>query len=176
MKDIMIDIETMGTKPYSVILSIGAVKFDINTGDIGEQFYRVIDVKSSKKAGLVFDFDTVMWWANQPDDVRDSILEGKSSLFLVLCDLMMFIGTDKATLWSNSPSFDLSLIRNACERVDIEPIWQYWQERDVRTISGLNPEVRKNMSQNGIPHHAISDCIYQVKYLVSTLSKLKINS
>lgn len=171
----MIDIETMGTKPYSVILSIGAVKFDRYTGEIGDEFYRVIDVKSSKKAGLIFDFDTVMWWANQPEDVRNSILEGKNSLFLVLADLMMFIGNSAATVWSNSPSFDLCLIRNACERVDIDPIWQFWQERDVRTISALAPDIRKTLPREGNAHNALDDCKSQISYLVATLKNLKLN-
>lgn len=174
MKDVMIDIETMGTKPYSVILSVAAIRFDVKTGEIGDTFYRIIDVKSAKKAGLIFDFDTVIWWSNQPEDVRNSILKGENRLLLVLHDLMMFIGTESRAIWSNSPSFDLSLIRNACERLDIDPIWQYWEERDVRTVSSLMPEVRKSMLREGIHHNALDDCMFQIKYLVATLSELKI--
>lgn len=174
MKDIMIDIETVGTDPYSVILAIAAVKFDIRTGEVGEQFYRTIDIKSSRKAGLSFDFDTLWWWMGQDENVRNMVFNGKEALVNVLLDLMLFIGDDKEVeIWANSPSFDLSLIQNACERVDIETIWRYWQERDVRTISNLLPDIRKNMKREGAAHHPVSDCIHQINYLVATLNQLK---
>lgn len=174
MKDIMIDIETLGTKPYSVILSIGALKFDIKTGEIGEEFHRVIDVKSCKKAGLDLDFDTLVWWTNQPEAVRNSVFKGENRLSSVLFNLDMFI-CETERIWSNSPSFDLSLIRNAYERIGLEPAWNYLQERDVRTISALRPEIRETCFREGIAHNAIDDCKFQVKYLVKTLSELKIN-
>ena len=44
MKHIMIDLETMGNKSYSAIVSIGAVKFDIKTGETGETFYRNVNL------------------------------------------------------------------------------------------------------------------------------------
>ncbi|MCV5360349.1 3'-5' exoribonuclease, partial [Escherichia coli] len=39
MKHLMIDLETMDNKPTSAIASIGAVFFDPETGEMGEQFY-----------------------------------------------------------------------------------------------------------------------------------------
>ncbi|MGJ1499919.1 3'-5' exonuclease, partial [Sphingobacterium spiritivorum] len=112
MKNVMIDIETLGTKPYSVILSIGAIEFDINTGEIKDTFYRVINTRTSHEAGLLTDLDTIKWWLLQNDESRDKLLKGESYLILSLVDLMLFVGEDKSTcVWSNSPSFDLSLIR-----------------------------------------------------------------
>lgn len=52
MKHIMLDIETMGNQSYSSILSIGAVKFDLNTGETGDEFYTTIDLKSCLDLGL----------------------------------------------------------------------------------------------------------------------------
>ena len=38
MKHVMIDIETMGNMSHSAIVSVGAVRFDLETGEIGEKF------------------------------------------------------------------------------------------------------------------------------------------
>lgn len=58
----MLDLETFGTKPGSVIRSIGAVMFDLD-GRTGPEFYRNIDEESCVKAGLTYDPSTVSWWA-----------------------------------------------------------------------------------------------------------------
>jgi DNA polymerase III epsilon subunit-like protein len=47
-KDVMLDIETLGNRPYSIILSIGAVEFDPRTGNMGNEFYVLIDHVSSR--------------------------------------------------------------------------------------------------------------------------------
>jgi hypothetical protein len=51
VKNVMIDIETLGTRPGSVILSIGACRFGAD--GIGEEFYRAIDVLDSLMAGAL---------------------------------------------------------------------------------------------------------------------------
>jgi hypothetical protein len=48
----MIDLETMGNKPNAPIVSIGAVFFEPSTGELGDEFYRVVSLKSSMDAVL----------------------------------------------------------------------------------------------------------------------------
>ena len=38
MKDIMLDLETLSLDNNAVVVSIGAVKFDLATGETGETF------------------------------------------------------------------------------------------------------------------------------------------
>jgi len=52
---VMLDIETLGVSPGCVILSLSAVEFDINTGELGESFNMGIDIKSCVDAGLTID-------------------------------------------------------------------------------------------------------------------------
>ena len=40
---VMLDLETMGRKSNSALVSIGAVEFDLITGETGREFYKVID-------------------------------------------------------------------------------------------------------------------------------------
>lgn len=81
MRNVMIDLETFGTRPGSVIVSIGAVEFSMD--GIGEAYYRAIDVASSLLAGLTIDEITVKWWREQ-DILAQRPLIGGSAIGLVL--------------------------------------------------------------------------------------------
>ena len=49
----MLDLETLGNKPGSVIASIGAVKF--GDGKIIDKFYRTINMQSCVRIGIALD-------------------------------------------------------------------------------------------------------------------------
>ncbi|WP_414669201.1 3'-5' exoribonuclease domain-containing protein, partial [Escherichia coli] len=56
---LMIDLETMGKNPDAPIISIGAIFFDPQTGDMGPEFSKTIDLET---AGGVIDRGTIKWW------------------------------------------------------------------------------------------------------------------
>ncbi|MCQ6172750.1 3'-5' exoribonuclease, partial [Escherichia coli] len=56
---LMIDLETMGKNPDAPIISIGAIFFDPQTGDMGPEFSKTIDLNT---AGGVIDRDVIKWW------------------------------------------------------------------------------------------------------------------
>ena len=58
--NVMVDLETLGNGSESVIISIGAVEFDPETGELGREFYKVVDAQSCVDAGLKIDASTVM--------------------------------------------------------------------------------------------------------------------
>ena len=47
MNNLMIDLETMGKNKDAPIVSIGAVFFTPETGDIGQEFYTVVSLESA---------------------------------------------------------------------------------------------------------------------------------
>ncbi|EGH0449045.1 3'-5' exoribonuclease, partial [Escherichia coli] len=53
---LMIDLETMGKNPDAPIISIGAIFFDPQTGDMGPEFSKTVDLET---AGGVIDRDTI---------------------------------------------------------------------------------------------------------------------
>ncbi|WP_054413031.1 exonuclease, partial [Escherichia albertii] len=59
---LMIDLETMGKNPDAPIISIGAIFFDPQTGDMGPEFSKTVDLET---AGGVIDRDTIKWWLKQ---------------------------------------------------------------------------------------------------------------
>ncbi|HBA8728931.1 TPA: exonuclease, partial [Escherichia coli] len=67
---LMIDLETMGKNPDAPIISIGAIFFDPQTGDMGPEFSKTIDLET---AGGVIDRDTIKWWLKQSREAQSAI-------------------------------------------------------------------------------------------------------
>ena len=51
MRDVMLDLETMGKCPDAAIIAIGAVEFDVKTPQIGEKFYALVNLESAVLSG-----------------------------------------------------------------------------------------------------------------------------
>jgi hypothetical protein len=176
MKHICIDIETLGTKPGSVILSIGAVQFDIVTGETGKQFYINIDAVDSQKNGLTIDASTALWWMKQSDEARKSLEDNCTTLKAALNSFEAWledINDKDVQIWANAPSFDLILLRSAYEAIEMGAPWFYWQERCIRTLIAFNPILKKQIV-NEFPHNAMGDCLYQIKYCVAIYNSINI--
>lgn len=173
MKDIMIDIETLSHKSNGVIISIGAVYFDIKTGNIGSRFYINIDPESCIKSGLTMSSSTVMWWMQQDKQAINKLSKNACDLRYALQQLDRFVDFD-SILCGNSARFDLGMLNNAYDALDMPLPWKYYQERDVRTLVAFNPELKKQII-NDLPHDAISDCLYQIKYCSAIYNSININ-
>ena len=169
-KHLMVDIETMGTEPYSSIVSIGAVEFDLQTGKTGKSFYRNISLKSCEEIGLKLNADTVMWWMKQSDEARESLTYGPvDDIVAVLDSFTDFCSQEKYEIWGNSARFDLGLLQNAYDVIG-EPIpWDHRKERDVRTLVALYPKAKKAQTWDGTDHNALSDCYKQIDYCHQTV-------
>ncbi|EOR6896851.1 RecE family exodeoxyribonuclease, partial [Escherichia coli] len=68
---LMIDLETMGKNPDAPIISIGAIFFDPQTGDMGPEFSKTIVLET---AGGVIDRDTIKWWLKQSREAQSAIM------------------------------------------------------------------------------------------------------
>ena len=72
--DVMLDLETMGRKSNSALVSIGAVEFNLLTGETGREFYKVIDLKSCLDLGLQVEASTIYFWLTEASQAaRDAI-------------------------------------------------------------------------------------------------------
>jgi hypothetical protein len=177
MKDLMIDIETLGTKPGCVILSISAIWFDIETGGIGDQFDMHIDVNDAVEKGLTINLETVQWWMGQDVEARIKVLcNDGCTLSDVLLSFVEFFNKNKGNdvqIWGNSPSFDLAIMKSAFEKVKLPIPWKHYQERDVRTLVMFAPHIKKQTEFKGIPHYGIDDCKHQINYCCTIYKKLR---
>ena len=168
----MIDLETLSTKPNAVILSIGAVEFDIETGDIGESFFININVQDCLNHGLEVEGSTIVWWLEQSDDARSKITNSHAAMLEDALDSFTAFFKNNYQVWGNSARFDLGILHNAYDKVGKRTPWNFRKERCVRTLVSMAPEVKANHFFTGVPHDPIDDCKNQIKYCVATWNKL----
>ena len=181
MEHVMLDLETMGNGSEAAIVAIGACFFDPQTGEVGEEFYRVVSLQSSVDAGLQMDASTVQWWMKQGDDARFVFKDPEAvDLVLALADFDSWIDVygsrDRVKVWGNGASFDNVILRNAYHLVWREPAWKFWNDRDVRTVVELGRVVgfdpKKDMPFEGVQHNALADAVHQARYVSAVYRRL----
>ena len=179
MRHIMLDLETLGTKPGSVILSIGAVLFDPKTGELGETFYSVISLFSSREAGLTVDPNTQAWWDKQSDDARSVLSSSKNPACPTLTQVLTFfkewvqehtIEKQNRLIWGNGASFDVPLLDAAYASVGLTPPYDYWGNMCYRTMKNLYRDVVPP-KREGTHHNALDDARYQAQHLIAILKE-----
>jgi len=167
MIDIMLDLETMGKGNNAAIAAIGAVNFDLTTGEIGEGFYEVVDLESSVAAGGVMDVSTVLWWMQQSDTARAEFKrEGKHiQVALVLFQEYLRSFKDEVSIWGNGAVFDNVILKSAYDRGHLTVPWKFWNDRCYRTMRAMLPKVTLPEIA-GTHHRAIDDARWQAQYLI----------
>jgi len=166
MKDVMIDIETMGTRATSAIVQIGACYFDRKTGEIGDVF--TINIEHLDDTFTV-DHSTINWWLNQSEEARKSISVFGVSIDNAMRQLREFL-KDGEFLWSHA-TFDVPIIQNSFEKCRMKNPIPYRGMRDIRTLMDL-ADHRSETEREGTHHDALDDCKFQVVYCVEALNKL----
>lgn len=173
MQDVMIDIETLDTSPSAVILSIGAVRFDVeNLGAIGDSFHRHIDIESNLKYGRTVSGSTILWWLDQDAMARKNITSAQTeSLYAVLGQLGQFIKPNDR-VWGNGASFDNVILGDAYRRCDLPQPWRYWSDMCYRTLKNVYKHVPKPKFE-GVEHDALDDARYQALHLQAIYQHIK---
>ena len=161
----MIDIETMGNGPRSAILSVGAVNFHIETGEIVETFYAAADMEDAIRYGSV-DGSTVKWWMQQSDAARQSAVAGTMPLREVLSKLASFY-RQKSPVWGNGPAFDMVILENAYNAVfEKAAPWKFWDHLDCRTMKSVGECFGYTVPAiKGVAHNALDDAKHQAKWV-----------
>lgn len=167
-KHIMLDLETMGNRSNSVIVSIAAVPFNLETGEISNnRFYERVCFQSCLDIGLKVQASTVLWWMQQNEEARKEICRPANNIQGVLDRLRSFLGIygNDFEIWGNGARFDLGLLQDAYHACgyDILP-WKFRNERDVRTLVSRAPHIKEQTKNIGVEHYPIDDCIFQINY------------
>ncbi|HEB0350614.1 TPA: 3'-5' exoribonuclease [Escherichia coli] len=174
---LMIDLETMGKNPDAPIISIGAIFFDPQTGDMGPEFSKTIDLETT---GGVIDRDTIKWWLKQSREAQSALLTDEIPLDDALLQLREFIDENSGEffvqVWGNGANFDNVILRRSYERQGIPCPWRYCNDRDVRTIVELGKAIDfdaiTDIPFEGERHNALDDARYQAKYVSAIWQKL----
>lgn len=170
-KHVMVDIETLGTTCDSVILSIGACKFDFTSGiDYNDTFYINIDPQSCKDVGMKIDQATVKWWSQQSKEAIAALKTPKpvpvTEAIQGFCD--WFKGD---FIWCRG-MFDVPFLEYAYKVTGVASPYKYWQAMDHRTATTML-DVNFSAQRSGAAdhHNALGDAIAQTKTLIELFKK-----
>jgi hypothetical protein len=172
----MLDIETLGKRNDSIILTIGAQLFDpsvqgwetrrqrhIHTGELYDPYINIrVDVDEQEQLKRTTDQETLNWWAKQsPAAQADSFsLDDRVSLRDSLL-LLTLLAEPCKRVWSKGPVFDIVILEHAFSQLGLPVPWKFWNVRDARTVYSLTPKLANRT--NG--HLAIEDCRNQILML-----------
>lgn len=174
MNRVMIDIETLGTTPDSVILSVGVY-------DGEHSWYHTIDLQSCLDAGLKISGSTFEWWMHQSAEARTQLVKGADTLTLkgALISIDEFFSTHlhgDTEIWCCGAAFDVPILENAFRAVCVSVPWKFYMVRCYRTyrelMKQLVPEFRMP-SRVGTFHNALDDAKYQYDAMSLMTSALK---
>jgi len=171
----MLDLETLGTRPGSVITSIGATKFD-ERGTYGTPFYMRIDMQSCVDAGMLIDTETIKWWMKQSDEARSEFQKESVELSYALTQFGIWCDNEDAKaqdehncavvhLWGNGANFDNVILKAAYDAVGMQAPWKFYNDRCYRTLKAMYPHI-KMPKRTGTHHNALDDAISQVNHLI----------
>jgi len=170
--DCMIDLETLGTQPGCVILTLGAVKFDPYTmNDPGPGLYVRPDADEQIARGREVQQDTLEWWMRQAEDVREEALgvEGRIPVEEMYRQLNRFlVGVNN--IWCQGPVFDIAILENLYMQYGWPTPWQFWQIADSRTLFKVHGDPRVK-GKAGL-HNALEDCVSQATAVQQVYNKL----
>lgn len=179
--NIMLDIETTGTRPGCRVLSIGLAYF---TADgVEDSAYILPSIES--QVGFN-ESSTLEWWKTQTADAHsvfsDNIIDGISiedaakemKAFIDKCvktHTSNFNGEDKPRIciWGNGATFDNAILAKMFRDNGVDDIpWNTFGDRCYRTlVTALNKVVPRG--ERGIAHNAVDDAMHQANVLIATL-------
>lgn len=175
--DVMIDLETLGLRPDCPIVSIGAVQFNIDTGEVNNKaYYRRVEWINDQ-LDRPLSRDTVKWWLEQDPAAQAELTnrEGAVKLKLALKQLEDFIPKG-ARIWANGATFDPIILDDAYQNQGGRvPPWGFRNVRDCRTIKDAAETTgwdSRQFNMGGQFHNALDDCIFQIKWTCSAWQRV----
>jgi DNA polymerase III epsilon subunit-like protein len=178
LDQVMVDLETLHTVASGVIMSIGAVRFDLNSEAIdNDGFYASISIQSNLDAGRQISEDTVIWWMQQSPAAQLVFTEKKTSLEDALVSFTEWFGTSKnaerQNIWSNGADFDLPMLAHAYHLYGMTVPWKFWNARCARTYKNLPVAATLPKPEPTVKHNAMSDALAQAKHMQAIQKAMK---
>jgi len=168
---VMVDIETAGTAPDAVILSIGAVVFGRDGLYPSKEFFELLHVGAQLASGRSVDPQTLALWQTADTATRERAFSGITD---PTSQLMRFSEWFRATgavwIWANGASVYFSILSNALRTSAVLQPWDFRHEMDARSLhrlTGIKPSFA-GCNQ----HDALADAIAQAAAVHEALHAL----
>lgn len=172
LKHVMIDTETLGLTPGSVIRTVSVVEFNPVTGETGRKHTWTINLQDSIKAGFRIEAGTLKWWMMKSDEARTAFVstpEQETGLVSFVNEFIEWFKpyAGKVAVWGLQIDFDLPMIRCYLHymymqimRNDEYPLpWNRHFLVDARPFVEV---YRENYPDLQTPHTSMGDCLMQI--------------
>jgi DNA polymerase III epsilon subunit-like protein len=180
---VMVDIETLGTKPGCKILSIGACKFQLEFGDLVCTFEQAIDPINQALMDEP-DPSTLAWWNEQAEEARNATFNNPNARNIVTAltrfnDWLAALrqpSDRKMYIWGNGATFDEPIILEACKRYGIKVEWTFRDAMCFRTLKEIGKMYGiKEPEFVGVKHSALHDAMHQASWADKILYWLEVS-
>ena len=177
---VMVDIETLDTKPTAVVVSIGAIIFNpFRPLDLmsKNQFYIEIDVnKQYEDLNRTVSMDTIKWWIKSSNEENSSPFNNRNPANVTdaIIEFNYFIANNALqSAWCNHTLFDFVILDNLFRQVIKKPFpIRYYNQYDMATVKEIRklfglPNYEYNTQKS---HNALHDAINQANLIIDTFS------
>lgn len=171
MNNVMLDIETLGTKPGCIILSIGAIAFNPFSDALGAEFYSNINANNAAMCGFFTDPNTVKWWEKQSQQAKAHLIINPLPIAEALKNFIEWfksIGGEK--VWCHGATFDVPIVEHALKFLGMVAPWKYSAIRDTRTIYDIFQIDINTVPREGTYHNALHDAKHQASCIQKALA------
>jgi len=175
--DIMIDIESLDTSPYCVILTIGAVLFDPKgKGVVDKLELRPTIEEQTEKFNRVINDDTVRWWSEQsPEALEEAMSDRDRISFKEAMEKLYKFCWNHRAVWSNGAGFDIVAMETAFRQLEMSIPWPFYTVRDTRTLYEI-ANVKLKSGGHVTSHRAIEDAERQAVVVQEAYRKLGLST
>lgn len=172
-KWISFDLETLGVKASSVILSIGAVAFDETT--LYQEMKVNLSIEDQLRWGRTIDGPSLLYWFQATEKARIEATKGPVRTTEALDKFAGFIKgvSPKAPVWANGQDFDLGILGNLFDTLGVDRPWAYNAGRDMRTLVAIAGGTKPDIPFEGEKHDALSDAKHQARIIQFILKDIK---
>ena len=175
--DIMIDLETLDTTPYCVILTIGIVRFDPKGSGVAEKWtLRPTIEDQTDTYNRIINDDTIRWWSTQNPSAMEEAFSDEGRIPLHDCMEQLYdIGWNRRAVWSHGAPFDVVACETAMRQTLTDrpnPIpWPFYTVRDTRTLFEI-AGVKLKDGGHVTTHKAVEDAERQAIVVQEAYRKL----
>lgn len=171
---LMIDLETLSTRPDAVVTQIGAVLFDLDgtsSASVLPLPLIKLDPQEQIDRGLSVDYSTIHWWMRQSAEAIDELPEPdeqRMPLMSQMFDLSSQIAGHTAGqrldgVWGNPSTFDVVILENLFRITGVETPWDHRAHRCARTLKIAAPDAERPAPE--VAHNAVDDAHAQAVWV-----------
>lgn len=166
---IMLDLETLDTKPTALVTQIAFETRDLETNETIYKLELLPLTDRKNQPSATMDISTFQWWMSQDLELFKRLLFDQGHTEVELCrrEVSSFIKNSvnslwESALWANPANFDFPILYNMLGE-------QPWDHQRVRCFRSLQRTLDKDRNlapvNTGMKHDAVDDVAWQLDYL-----------